>query len=230
MSQNVFLVSHDADFSILLAHVLAAYGYAMTPFDICAEHTELSWAGADVILLDSHNTLDAALTLCRAIKNTQTLKNLPIIALIRACNEHHFLELKQAGVSECLVRPVSPEVILACIRRVLDPDTRDQVVSHQNDILPIGDIKLHQGSRALLSAGATFHLSPTEYRILRYLMANAGRVSSRSELISVAWPSGIHVEGRTVDVHVGRLRRLLEQASGHKMIRTVRSAGFIFDG
>jgi two-component system phosphate regulon response regulator PhoB len=229
MSQNVFLVSQDAEISILLSHVLTAHGYVMTPLNITGEHSELSWTGADAILLDSHNTLDAALALCRTIKTTQTSKDIPIIALIRACNEHHFLEFKQAGVSECLVRPVSPEVIIACLRRVLDADTTKLTVSRENDVLPIGDVKLHRGSRALLSAGSVFHLSPTEYRILTHLMANAGRVSSRSELISAAWPSGIHVEGRTVDVHVGRLRRLLEQASGEKMIRTVRSAGFIFD-
>jgi len=97
------------------------------------------------------------------------------------------------------------------------------------DVLTLGDITMDRNSHRVRRAGREIHLGPTEYRLLDQLMQHPGRVFSREQLLDTVWGSDVYVEARTVDVHVGRLRKALNLDGERDPIRTVRSAGYSFD-
>jgi len=122
------------------------------------------------------------------------------------------------------------DVILAFCRRVRAvpppqsgrPLGRKEPEGRQPDALTTRD-----DTRQLIGHGGSIHLTPTEYRLLKRLLANPGQVVSRRQLIEAAWPAARHVEPRTVDVHIGKLRQALVMTTGRRVIRTIRSSGFV---
>ena len=96
-------------------------------------------------------------------------------------------------------------------------------------VLTIGDLELDRQSHRVRRAGRDLHLGPTEYRLLEYLMRHPGRVYSREQLLDGVWGNDVYVDERTVDVHVGRLRKAINRGREQDPIRTVRGAGYAFD-
>ena len=97
------------------------------------------------------------------------------------------------------------------------------------DVLKVGDIELNRTAMSVLRCGNAIHLSPTDYRLLEFLMQAPGRVFSRDQLLNSIWGTDVYIDGRTVDVHIGRLRKALLQAWSSDPIRTVRGAGYSFE-
>jgi two-component system, OmpR family, phosphate regulon response regulator PhoB len=96
-------------------------------------------------------------------------------------------------------------------------------------VLRLGDVELDRETRRVLRAGRDVHLGPTEFRLLEFLMQSPGRVFSREQLLNGVWGRDIYIDERTVDVHVGRLRRALNRGRSTDPIRTVRGGGYAFD-
>jgi two-component system phosphate regulon response regulator PhoB len=153
------------------------------------------------------------------------LRNTPIIMLTARGEEPDRIRGLDTGADDYIVKPFSMSELLARIRAVM----RRVRPSLVEDVIQCGGIAMDRGSHRVKRGGRDIHLGPTEYRLLDQLMQHPGRVFSREQLLDAVWGSDIYVEARTVDVHVGRLRKALNEPGERDPIRTVRSAGYSFD-
>jgi two-component system phosphate regulon response regulator PhoB len=139
--------------------------------------------------------------------------------------EYDQAEALDTGADDYLTKPFSMTELLARLRAVL----RRIRPSLAEDVVNVGDIEMDRGAHRVRRAGKEVHLGPTEYRLLDHLIQHPGRVFSREQLLDAVWGSDVYVEARTVDVHVGRLRKALNVEGTEDPIRTVRSAGYSLD-
>jgi len=130
-----------------------------------------------------------------------------------------------SGADDYVTKPFSPAEVIARLRAVL----RRALPSTAVETLEYEDIMLDLAGHRVERAGRNIHLGPTEFRLLRHLMEHPGRVYSREQLLDAVWGRDIYVEARTVDVHIRRLRKALNEGDAADLIRTVRSAGYALD-
>jgi two-component system phosphate regulon response regulator PhoB len=129
------------------------------------------------------------------------------------------------GADDYVVKPFSVPELMARIRAILRRARPETIAS----VLKIGDLELDRETHRVHRAGRELHLGPTEYRLLEYLMQNPGRVYSREQLLDGVWGREVYVDERTVDVHVGRLRKALNRGRSRDPVRTVRGVGYALD-
>jgi two-component system, OmpR family, phosphate regulon response regulator PhoB len=130
-----------------------------------------------------------------------------------------------SGADDYLAKPFSPSELVARIRAVLrraNPGTNDELLQY-------GDVVVDLAAHRVRRNGRDIHLGPTEFRLLRHFMSHPGRVFSREQLLDFVWGNDVFVEARTVDVHIRRLRKVLNSENEADLIRTVRSAGYALD-
>ncbi|MFN7093024.1 MAG: winged helix-turn-helix domain-containing protein, partial [Allorhizobium sp.] len=132
----------------------------------------------------------------------------------------------KCGVDQCILRPVAPDLIISCLASVIQKSGRSLARTDRGGRQPDA-LTTRDDTRQLIGHGGSIHLTPTEYRLLKRLLANPGQVVSRRQLIEAGWPAARHVEPRTVDVHIGKLRQALVMTTGQRVIRTIRSSGFV---
>ncbi len=231
MSRLVLFVSNNADLYMLLAHILNREGFrtALVSEDEVLERA----ASADVtaLILDSGEGSELVLKVCAAIKASEETSKIPTVAIVPSGDERHYLALLKAGIDENFVRPISPARLLAYLDSLHPFDANDHHLadkSHERKVT-IGPLKLEVRRRLVSHGNNEVQFGPIEFNILSRLLHAPGRVCSRSELIEAAWPGDRYVQPRTVDVHVGRLRRALERLTGRTLIRTVRSTGYAIE-
>ena len=179
----------------------------------------------DVMILDWMMPEKSGIEVCRTIRGLPDVQNLPIMMLTARGDEADRIQGLDAGADDYMVKPFSPRELVARVRALLrrtQPNTDDIT-------LAFGDISLNTEQHKVTACGATVKLGPTEYRLLKFLMECPGRVYSREILLDRVWSNGVHVESRTVDVHIRRLRKALLDAGGLDPIRTVRGAGYSLD-
>ena len=167
----------------------------------------------------------SGIEICRRLRARGDLRTVPIIMLTARGEESDRIRGLDTGADDYIVKPFSMSEFLARTRAVMRR-IRPGLVE---DVIAIGDIAMDRGSHRVRRANREVHLGPTEYRILERLMQNPGRVFSREQLLDTVWGADVYVEDRTVDVHIGRLRKALNQPGERDPIRTVRSAGYSFD-
>ncbi|MFN3815184.1 phosphate regulon transcriptional regulator PhoB [Brevundimonas sp.] len=180
----------------------------------------------DLVLLDWMLPKVSGIEVCRRLRGRAETRNVPIIMLTARGEESDRVRGLDTGADDYLTKPVSMVELNARIRAVLRrirPGLADDRVSH-------GDIIIDRVAHRVKRDGKEVHLGPTEFRLLDYLMQHPGRVFSREQLLDAVWGSDVYVEVRTVDVHVGRLRKALTVSEGLRdPVRTVRSAGYALD-
>jgi two-component system phosphate regulon response regulator PhoB len=179
----------------------------------------------DLIVLDWMLPKVSGIEVCRRLRGRPESRNVPIILLTARGEESDRVRGLDVGADDYLTKPFSVPELNARIRAVLRrirPGLADDRLSH-------GDIVVDRVSHRVKRAGREVHLGPTEYRLLDHLIQHPGRVFSREQLLDAVWGSDVYVEARTVDVHVGRLRKALMQDVDIDPIRTVRSAGYSLD-
>jgi two-component system phosphate regulon response regulator PhoB len=179
----------------------------------------------DLILLDWMLPKVSGIEVCRRIRGRPETRNVPIIMLTARGEETDRVRGLDTGADDYLTKPFSMTELIARIRAVLRrirPGLADDRVGH-------GDIVIDRVAHRVKRAGKEVHLGPTEFRLLDYFMQHPGRVFSREQLLDAVWGSDVYVEARTVDVHVGRLRKALNLPDTVDPIRTVRSAGYALD-
>ncbi|MDZ4364771.1 phosphate regulon transcriptional regulator PhoB [Brevundimonas sp.] len=179
----------------------------------------------DLVLLDWMLPKVSGIEVCRRIRGRPETRNLPIIMLTARGEETDRVRGLDTGADDYLTKPFSMTELIARIRAVLRrirPGLADDRINH-------GDIIIDRVAHRVRRNGKEVHLGPTEFRLLDHFMQHPGRVFSREQLLDAVWGSDVYVEARTVDVHVGRLRKALSVEETVNPIRTVRSAGYSLD-
>ena len=225
--QPYILVMEDEDaLATLLQYNLEKEGYDVA---VAADGEEgmlqIDERTPDLILLDWMLPKLSGIEVCRRVRGRAETRNLPIIMLTARGEETDRVRGLDTGADDYMTKPFSMTELTARIRAVLRrfrPGLADDRVNHADIIM---DRVAHRVSRA----GREVHLGPTEFRLLDHFLKHPGRVFSREQLLDAVWGSDVYVEARTVDVHVGRLRKALNVEGTVNPIRTVRSAGYSLD-
>ena len=179
----------------------------------------------DLIVLDWMLPKVSGIEVCRRLRQRPETRNVPIIMLTARGEETDRIRGLDTGADDYVVKPVSMTELAARVRAVL----RRLRPGLAEDEVRCGDIVIDRVGHRVKRAGKEVHLGPTEFRLLDYLMRHAGRVLSREQLLDAVWGSDVYVEARTVDVHIGRLRKALNLPETEDPIRTVRAAGYALD-
>ncbi len=225
MRNTVLVASNDADFCIFIEHALVHGGFEASVIDPSSTHDTAVITAAKAILVENSHDIECILTFCRTLRAVPSLSPVPIMVMIGARQVGFYLSLMKAGADECILRPMAPELIISCLNKLIAKTDHERSGSQRG--LHIGDLVTRDETRLVIGKVKSKQLSPTEYRLLRRLLENPGHVVSRAELIDAAWPSGRYVEPRTLDVHMGNLRRSMTETTGRAFIRTIRSNGFV---
>ena len=176
----------------------------------------------DLILLDWMIPKMSGPDVCRKIRKSQDIKETPIIMISAKSEEQDKVFGLDLGVDDYISKPYSIKELLARVRAAM----RRPIAVTADDKLQVGSIVMNLKSHTVILNDIDIHLGPTEYKLLLELMKNAGRVISRDQLLDRVWGITADIESRTVDVHIGRLRKALSVASDQNLIRTVRSFGY----
>jgi two-component system, OmpR family, phosphate regulon response regulator PhoB len=223
---RILIVEDEEPLTLLLRYNLEAEGYEV---DIAARgddaEIKLKESPPDLVLLDWMLPGLSGIELCRRVRARADTERMPIIMLTARGEESERVRGLAIGADDYIVKPFSVPELLARIRALLRRAKPGQVAT----VLSIGDVELERETRRVLRAGRDVHLGPTEFRLLEFLMQSPGRVFSREQLLNGVWGRDIYIDERTVDVHVGRLRRALNRGRSTDPIRTVRGGGYAFD-
>ena len=179
----------------------------------------------DVILLDWMMPQLSGIEVCRRLRQRQETRNVPILMLTARGEETDRIRGLDTGADDYITKPFSMTELLARLRAVM----RRIRPGLAEDTIKVGDIEMDRAAHRVRRAGKDVHLGPTEFKLLDHLIQHPGRVFSREQLLDAVWGSDVYVEARTVDVHVGRLRKALNVEGVRDPIRTVRSAGYALD-
>ncbi|WIY68483.1 phosphate regulon transcriptional regulator PhoB [Aquidulcibacter paucihalophilus] len=225
--QPYVLVMEDEDaLATLLSYNLEKEGYRVVVASDGEEGMlQIEERLPDLVLLDWMLPKLSGIEVCRRIRGKSETRNMPIIMLTARGEESDRIRGLDTGADDYLTKPFSMSELIARIRAVLRrirPGLADDRLNH-------GDIVIDRVAHRVRRAGNEIHLGPTEFRLLDHLMQHPGRVFSREQLLDAVWGSDVYVEARTVDVHVGRLRKALNVEGTVNPIRTVRSAGYSLD-
>lgn len=179
----------------------------------------------DLVVLDWMLPKVSGVEVCRQLRAGAETRRIPVLMLTARGEEADKVRGLDTGADDYVVKPFAMSELVARIRALLRR-TRPELVEER---LEYADLILDRGRHRVTRSGKDVHLGPTEYRLLDFLMQRPGRVFSRERLLDAVWGANTYVEVRTVDVHVGRLRKALRQPNAPDLIRTVRSAGYALD-
>ena len=222
----VLVVEDEAALTTLLRYNLEREGYRVFEAHDGEEALIMAdEANPDAVILDWMLPQLSGIEVCRRMRARGNLRNVPILMLTARGEEPDRVRGLDTGADDYVVKPFSMSELMARLRAVM----RRVRPSLVEDVIQVGEIVIDRGSHRVRRQARDVHLGPTEYRLLDQLMQHPGRVFSREQLLDSVWGSDIYVEARTVDVHVGRLRKALNLPGEKDPIRTVRSAGYAFD-
>ena len=205
-----------------------AYNFESEGFSVrSAENGEeglllISEEAPDLILLDWMLPGVSGIEICRRLKARSETRNIPVIMLSARSEDVDKVRGLETGADDYVVKPYSIAELMARVRNQLRR-SRPATVGEK---LSFEDIMLDAESHKVFRGETPVKLGPTEYRLLTTFMEKPGRVWSREQLLDRVWGRDIYVDTRTVDVHIGRLRKALMKAGGEDPLRTVRGAGY----
>ncbi|HRK95181.1 MAG TPA: phosphate regulon transcriptional regulator PhoB [Rhodospirillales bacterium] len=176
----------------------------------------------DLVILDWMLPGTSGISLCQRLRGRAETRALPIIMLTARSEESDRIRGFDSGADDYVVKPFSPSELVARVRAVL----RRSRPALTEEVLSCQDITMDLATHRVTRGGRSIHLGPTEFRLLRLFMEKPERVFSREQLLDKVWGRDIHVELRTVDVHIRRLRKALGEHGDEDVIRTVRGAGY----
>ncbi len=222
----ILIVEDEAPLMTLLRYNVEKEGYrAVEARDgedalmLAAEETP------DLVLLDWMLPRVSGIEVCRRLRGRSETRNVPIIMLTARGEEADRVRGLDMGADDYITKPFSMTELLARVRAVL----RRIRPALAEDVVTFGELSIDRASHRVRRGERDIHLGPTEYRLLDHFMQHPGRVFSREQLLDAVWGSGVYVDARTVDVHIGRLRKALNDDGQIDPIRTVRSAGYSLD-
>jgi two-component system phosphate regulon response regulator PhoB len=226
MRARVLIVEDEEALTLLLRYNLEAEGYQV---DTVARGDEadirLKEQMPDLVILDWMLPGLSGIELCRRLRARPEARHLPIIMLTARGEESERIRGLATGADDYVVKPFSVPELIARVGALLRRSSPERVA----DVLSFGEIAIDREKKRVSRSGRSVELGPTEYRLLEYLMERPGRVFTRQQLLDGVWGSDVYIDERTVDVHVGRLRKALNRGHDSDPIRTVRGSGYALD-
>ncbi len=226
MAASILIVEDEEALSLLLAYNLEAEGHRVKVIMRGDEaDIVLKESIPDLLILDWMLPGISGIELCRRLRGRESTQAMPIIMLTARGEEAERIRGLATGADDYMVKPFSVPELLARVHALLRRTKPEKLAQR----LKAQDILLDREKHRVYRNGAEIHLGPTEYRLLNYLMQAPGRVYSREHLLNAIWGNNIYIDERTVDVHIGRLRKALNGKDYPDPIRTVRGSGYSFD-
>jgi two-component system phosphate regulon response regulator PhoB len=226
MAPHILVVEDEAALAELVRYNLAAEGFRVS---VAASGEEAEVLAAedqfDLIVLDWMLPGMSGLELCRRMRRRDSGWPTPILMLTARGEEGDRVRGLATGADDYVVKPFSVPELVARVKALL----RRAVPQRVAESLKSGDIVLDRSAHRVTRRAREVRLGPTEFRLLAFFMENANRVLSRQQLLDGVWGRDAFIDGRTVDVHIGRLRKALIRGSDSDPIRTVRGAGYVFE-
>ncbi len=223
---RILIVEDEEPLSLLLRYNLESEGYEVETVARGDDaDTRLRESPPDLVVLDWMLPGLSGIELCRRLRARPETKSLPIIMLTARGEESERVRGLSTGADDYIVKPFSVPELVARVRALLRRSHPERVA----EVLTIGEIELDRVKKRVSRAGRDVELGPTEFRLLEFLMERPGRVFTREQLLDGVWGSEVYIDERTVDVHVGRLRKALNRGRDGDPIRTVRGSGYSID-
>ena len=226
MTATILIVEDETDLSELMRYNLEAEGFRIVSAESGDEAVERIRDGVpDLILLDWMLPGLSGIELTRRWRSRDETVRTPIIMITARGEEEERVRGLATGADDYVVKPFSVPELLARVRALLRRSRPERIAERLN----AGDLDLDRERRRVRRGAREVHLGPTEFRLLEYLLEKPGRVFSRAQLLDAVWGHAAEIDERTVDVHVGRLRKALSRGRERDPIRTVRGTGYAFD-
>ncbi|MDF1599259.1 phosphate regulon transcriptional regulator PhoB [Mesorhizobium sp. YIM 152430] len=223
IAPKIMVVEDEEPLGVLIKYNLEAEGYKVEVITRGDEaEIRLQETVPDLLVLDWMVPAISGIELCRRLRMRAETERLPIIMLTARGEESDRVRGLSTGADDYLVKPFSTPEFVARVRALLRR-AKPEILS---SVLKVGDIVLDREAHRVYRGQAEVHLGPTEFRLLEFLMQHPGRVFSRGQLLDNVWGETIYIDERTVDVHVGRLRKAVNPDNAPDVIRTIRGAGY----
>jgi two-component system phosphate regulon response regulator PhoB len=222
----ILVVEDEAALVTMLRYNLEKQGFRVEEASDGQEAlTKIAEAKPDLVLVDWMLPVMSGIEVCRQVRRRPGTRDLPIIMVTARTEDQDAVRGLNTGADDYITKPFGMDALLARIRALL---RRANAVPAKGT-LKFHDITLDLAAHRVQRNGRPIHLGPTEFRLLEFLMQHPGRVFSREELLDAVWGPDIHVEPRTVDVHIRRLRKAINGDGELDVVRTVRAAGYALD-
>jgi two-component system phosphate regulon response regulator PhoB len=222
----VLVVEDEAPLATMLRYNLEKQGFRVEEAADGQEAlTRIAETQPDLVLLDWMLPTVSGLEVCRQIRRKASTRDLPVIMVTARTEDQDAVRGLNTGADDYITKPFNIEALLARMRALLRRSNALPVKGQ----LGFHDIALDLAAHRVTRNGRRLHLGPTEFRLLEFFMQHPRRVFSREELLDAVWGPDIHVEPRTVDVHIRRLRKSINGEGELDVVRTVRTAGYALD-
>jgi len=226
MPARILIIEDEEPLTLLLRYNLESEGYEVETVARGDEgDLRLKEQPPDLAVIDWMLPGLSGIELIRRLRSRPESQKLPVIMLTARGEEGERVRGLATGADDYIVKPFSVPELLARIRALLRRTRPERVA----EVLVAGDIELDREKKRVSRSGREVPLGPTEFRLLEFLMQSPGRVFTREQLLNGVWGRDIYIDERTVDVHVGRLRKGLNRGRVPDPIRTVRGAGYAFN-
>ena len=223
IAPKIMVVEDEEPLGVLLRYNLEAEGYQVEIITRGDEaELRLQESVPDLLVLDWMVSAVSGIELCRRLRMRPETERLPIIMLTARGEESDRVRGLSTGADDYLVKPFSTPEFMARVRALLRR-AKPEVLS---SVLKVGDIVLDRESHRVYRKKNEIRLGPTEFRLLEFLMQHPGRVYTRGQLLDNVWGDTNYIDERTVDVHVGRLRKAVNTGRQIDVIRTIRGSGY----
>ena len=221
--KQILIVEDEKPIRDMIAFGLRRAGYTVREAEDCSEaRSRIADARPDLLLVDWMLPDTSGLEFTRALKRARETRELPVIMLTARAEEGDKVAGLEGGADDYITKPFSPRELLARINAVL----RRALPAEGSERIDIEGLVLDQSSQRVSVGERTVALGPTEYRMLAFFMTHIERVYTREQLLDRVWGGNVYVEERTIDVHIRRLRKALEESGHDRLIQTVRGSGY----
>ena len=223
--KQILVIEDERPIREMIAFGLRRAGFDVREAEDCrSARAELADRRPDLLLVDWMLPDMSGLELTRQLKRDRDTRELPIILLTARAEEPDKVSGLEGGADDYVTKPFSPRELVARINAVL----RRAAPQGSGEAIDFEGLRLDQASHRVLAGERPVALGPTEYRMLEFFMTHPERVYSREQLLDRVWGGNVYVEERTIDVHIRRLRKALEEFGYDRLIQTVRGAGYRF--
>jgi two-component system phosphate regulon response regulator PhoB len=226
-TKQILIVEDERPIREMVAFGLRRAGFDVREAEDCrSARAALADQRPDLILIDWMLPDHSGLELTRALKRERSTRDLPIIMLTARAEEADKVAGLDGGADDYMIKPFSPRELIARVNAVL----RRGGSHDETELIRFEQLTLDRAGHRVMVGERAVALGPTEYRLLEFFMTHPERVYSREQLLDRVWGGNVYVEERTIDVHIRRLRRALEEHGYDRWVQTVRGAGYRFSG